>query len=113
MTVKNPELVNIKDNIGSLAYELLFVSFRRCVNETQSVVCASDVDFKEHIGKYNVMLMSMINFIEYEEVEPGVGPVKRTLRTISYEPLSQDLSLSIYKMSSFIEHQISLEDCQL
>ena len=87
LTVKNPELVNIKDSIDSAANEILTIFFRRCVNETRSVLCASDVEFEEYIGNHSVMLSSLINFIEYEEVEPGVGPVKRILRTILYESL--------------------------
>ena len=104
MTLKNPELVNIRDSIDSSSVEGLRIYFRRCINETQSVVCASDEDIDQHIGKYYIMLSTLINFVEYEDVEPGVGPIKRVSTTALYESLKQDMTILVTRMFSFIEH---------
>ena len=42
LTVKNPELVNLRDNFDSSAWQGLRIAFRRCINETSTVECASD-----------------------------------------------------------------------
>ena len=50
-------------------------------------MCASDEEIDQRIGKYEILLSSLINFVEYEDVEPGVGPVKRISTTVSYDVL--------------------------
>ena len=53
-------------------------------------------------------MMTLQNFIDYENVDPGVGPVERMSRTIELRPF--DLLVPKVHFYSFIEHQISLED---
>ena len=57
------------------------------------------------------MLRSLTNFIDYEDVEPGVGPVRRIPFTVEYLHADKlDLFNFVEHVYSFIEHQIQLED---
>jgi hypothetical protein len=59
----------------------------KCSNKTQSVECATESEIDQKIRKYTVMTVSLINFIEYEDVVPGVGPIKRIAKTFSLDSL--------------------------
>ena len=110
-TVKNPELVNLRDNYDSSAMESLRVKFKRCINETDSTtICASDSEIDAEIGRHNVLLTSLINFVEYEDVEPGIGPIKRISGSVFYGPLQTDSDVYTKRIYSFKEHQIALQD---
>lgn len=52
--------------------------------------------------------MFLQNFIDYDNVEPGVGPVKRMARTVESRPF--DTKTPKIHFYSLIEHQIALED---
>ena len=89
---------------------MLRIDLRRCINETQSIPCASNREIEDKIGKMNLQISSLINFVEYEEVEPGVGPIKRISKTIKIDKLNQDFAIAKAAVYSFIEHKVSLED---
>ena len=60
------------------------------------------------MSENKVLVKSLINFIEYEDVEPYVGPIKRIGNTIDSRFLFSDEQPMI--KYSFVEHRIRLED---
>ena len=67
-------------------------------------MCASEEEIGQKISKYNIMLTTLINFVEYEDVEPGVGPVKRISKSVLFEPLLYDKKVVTTDFFPFIEH---------
>ena len=90
LTIKDPQLVNLKDSVDSSAAENLYVELRQCINETQTIICASEQEIKERISSRILMISSLTNFVEYDEVEPGVGPIKSISRTVAIDKLALD-----------------------
>ena len=88
LTIKDPELINLRDSLDSSAAESLRVILNRCRNDTQSsIVCASDQEIELKVGNTGLHITSLINFVEYEEVEPGIGPIKRIAKTVTFDAL--------------------------
>ena len=82
LTIKDPEKVILRDNLNSLAIQSLELKFQKCQNETSSVICASEDEIEKKIQSLTLVLGSLTNFVAYDEVEPGVGPIKRIARTV-------------------------------
>ena len=111
MTIKDPEQANLRDSHDSSGANQLEINFSKCRNETSSQPCASEEEIDSKIRGYTIMLKTLTNFVEYDDVDPGVGPIKRIATTLELMP-TEKLELGGFQENifSFIEHQVSLED---
>jgi hypothetical protein len=108
LTIKDPEKHFLKDIKDSLSSVILEINVARCHSATSNVECKSDEEALAYLEKFNIHLSTLINFIDYENVDPGVGPIKRTASTVElfgFDPQAKDV-----RFHSFIESQIELED---
>ena len=64
------------------------------------------------MDKHEFGLIQIRNFVDFSEVEPYKGPIKKTLERVES---NSDIDLRYYvkRGYSFIEHQVSLEDSLL
>ena len=49
--------------------------FKECKNETSSIVCKSQSDIDKFVKKHTITLATMRSYVDYDNVDPGVGPV--------------------------------------
>ena len=115
LTVKDTDQVNLIDKFDISSVNFLEVYFQKCQNETSLSPCASFEQIDAYIGNHTIVMGTFTNFVEYDDVEPGVGPIKRIYSTFSTDfPGNGNLqSLIQLNRFSFIEHQVSLEDSHL
>ena len=80
LTLKDPHSYSIRDAFDSFNSEYLVFQVHRCNNATSTVTCADFGENEENLGsylaQYNMGLMSLTNYIDYDEVEPFAGPLK-------------------------------------
>ena len=81
LTVEDPDLVNLIDKYDISSVNFLEIYFQKCQNETSLSPCASLEQIDQKIVDYTILLGSLTNFIQYDEMEPGVGPIKRIYST--------------------------------
>ena len=111
LTFKDPDQINLRDGHDSLEVNQLEIYLSKCRNETSPIPCASEQEIDSKINEHSIFLRSLTNFIDYEEVEPGVGPVGRIPFTVELMHTDKlDLLYFQEHVFSFIEHQIQLED---
>lgn len=58
----------------------------------------------KYLKSHSFALFSLVNYVDYENVEPGVGPVERIVRAIESRKLED--STRLIHFYSFVEHQI-------
>ena len=105
LTVKDIDKHYLRDSTDSLSTINLDIDIKRCDrNNSSSIGCASEDESLQYFGEYGFHLMTLQNFIDYEDVDPGVGPIKRIAQTIELRPFALDF-YRIY-LYAFIEHQI-------
>lgn len=77
----------MRDAKDSTAVVMLFFDIARCDVTTQPEnFCASDEESEQYFITYDFYMMTLQNFIDYDNVDPGVGPVERMSRTIQVRP---------------------------
>ena len=42
--------------------------------------CSDDAEFDEYLNNHSLLLISLRNYIDYENVEPGIGPLNQHLQ---------------------------------
>ena len=115
LTLKDPHSYSIRDAFSSFNSEYLAFLVHRCNNATSTVTCADFGENEEHLGnylaQYNMGLMSITNFIDYDEVDPFVGPMKQIEEWQQVKPieLKKDKTFE-YNTIKLVEHKINLED---
>ena len=81
LTLKDPHSFSIRDAFSSINSEYLAFLVQRCNNATSTVTCADFGENEENLGnylaQYDFGLMTITNFIDYDEVDPFVGPMKQ------------------------------------
>ena len=79
MLIKDPENINLVDNSSSFNSEFLNVQIHRCNNATSTVTCASYAEIDTYIQDRRFGFGTLLNFIDYDEVDPFKGPLKTAL----------------------------------
>lgn len=115
LTLKDPHSYSIRDAISSFNSEYLAFQVHRCNNATSTVTCADFGENEENLGnylaQYNMALITITNFINYDEVDPFVGPMKHIEEWTRAKPieLKKDRSFE-HEIAKLVEHKINLED---
>ena len=95
-TLKDPHKYDIVDNTSSFTAQFLQFYLKKCDNETSAIPCADfgqdEQELKKYLDSHVLSLMRLVNFVDYDEVEPGVGPVKRAFDFIE---LVSDWNLTV------------------
>ena len=60
----------------------LALTILKCNNETSSVECASEEEFKQYLKNHTLSLITAYNYIDYDEVEAFKGPMKHTMQWV-------------------------------
>ena len=82
-TLKDPEKYNLKNNAGSSSFDLEAFAFviKTCNNATSAVVCAHFGDnyefLDEYLAKRSIFLHKTTNYIDYDDVDPFEGPIRK------------------------------------
>ena len=83
LTIKDIDKHYLRDSIDSLSTVNLDIEVKRCDrNNTSSIECASEEETLKYFGQNGFHLATLQNFIDYQDVDPGVGPIKRIAQTI-------------------------------
>ena len=103
LTVKEIDKHFVRDSKDSGASVSLEFNIARCDNKTKlESDCASEAESVEYLTSNNFYMMTLQNFIEYEEVDPGVGPVVRIPRSVELKQFN--LKQKRVNYYSFVEH---------
>ena len=62
------------------------------------------------MSKHTLVFQSIESFVDYENVEPGIGPIKEFFKYHNGFPLTEAFDKPKGYWYKFDEHQISLED---
>ena len=108
LVIKDPYSVDLDMNyLASLDAHKLSIFVRICDPTTSAVACASESEISQFFNEHGVSLGSLKNFVDYQSVEPGKGPIRQ-----SFDISEQREGLSIGRVMrvgiSFVEHRISL-----
>ena len=79
-TAKNLDDFTLVDNPESPATgRLISFAIKQCNNATSATPCADfgpgDEHLQAYLKKHKLVSYSMLSFVDYENVEPGVGPL--------------------------------------
>ena len=91
----------------------LAVDLVRCQPNISPVTCSEEGEIENYMQKHILWFANIRSFIDYENVEPGIGPVKQFMKDIKLFQLSKALIERKWYAYNFVEHQISLEDSLL
>ena len=81
ITVKDFSSIEITDSLyNSHSFETLVIRVKRCVEATSPVPCASASELEEYMKNTKFELAHLYNYVDHAEIDPGVGPVKQTLK---------------------------------
>ena len=72
-TPKDPNNVFLRNNLITSNHRLLRVQYKKC---SLPIGCAQDVEIVQFFKEVDILLMSAINYIDYDEVTPNVNPIK-------------------------------------
>ena len=75
LTIKDPSSYGLSGNLyvgKSLAVDLV-----RCQPNVSPLPCAEESEIEEYMQKHTLWFSNIRSFIDYENVEPGIGPVKQ------------------------------------
>ena len=86
------------------------MEFTRCQQNSSPLPCAEKSEIDKYMARHALNFGTLHSFIEYDNVEPGISPVKQFFKPINNFILSEDLNEPKQYDYNFIEHQISLED---
>ena len=86
------------------------MDFVRCSNQTSTVTCASPDEITSYLAAHRLGLVTVLNYIDYDEVDPGKGPLKSAFQWIELLELKFEEKAFGTKRISFQEHRIELED---
>lgn len=77
---------------------------RMCNNSTSPVECAPFGDnyelLDEYLARHSLFMQKTTNYVDYDEVEPFVGPVKQTSQVVESLQL-EGLNKSVTQMRKF------------
>ena len=79
----------MKNNLGNTGLDCEFFAFmiKMCDNSTSSVVCAPFGDnyelLYEYLERHELFIFKTTNYIDYDEVDPFKGPLKRISEIVS------------------------------
>ena len=80
-TIKDAKQYNLVDNVSSYTAKFLSFYLKKCDNETSAVQCADFGDNDEllidYLANFQFVLQEATNFIDYENIEPHVGPLQQ------------------------------------
>ena len=97
-----------------MSSEYLSFQIKACDNQTSTVTCADFGDdealFKEYLDKHSLLILNVVNFVDYSNIEPFEGPLKQTTQFMDVISLGENPSMTLYTRYSFVEHQVELED---
>ena len=79
ITFEDPSAVTITRRLEG---STLGFFFRRCSNETSPVDCKSQDEIDSWTYNHTIILGTLRNYIDFENVEPGVGPVKNVFEEL-------------------------------
>ena len=85
--IKDPEQHVLVDNAASFSSEILDVNFIRCRNQTSSVTCASPDEISSYLALHRLGLVTVYNYIDYDEVDPYSGPLKSVYQWLELREL--------------------------
>ena len=108
-TLKDAEKYSIVDNVSSLSSIYLNIQVRKCNNQTSEVTCADfgeqDQYLKNYVRTQQIILLTAINFIDYEDIVPYEGPVRHSQQVIDpFRLASLDLNRTTTVRYEIIEH---------
>ena len=77
LTIKNTDSFNLQ---GQYPFgNTLTMQLVRCKPSTSPVPCAEESEIRQYISQLILFFGSIESFVDYEDVEPGIGPIKSYL----------------------------------
>ena len=82
ITASNPESIDLVDNSASFTSRSLSIQISRCDSDDSSVECASEPEFLQFMEKFSFAIITAINFVDFGDVEPFIGPIKNAMQFV-------------------------------
>ena len=67
---------------------MLTFTLKRCDQTDEENDCADDEELEEYVDRHRMFLFADRTFVDYENVEPRVGPIGHAIEQISSFKLS-------------------------
>ena len=116
LTLQDPELYSLIDNGASTTSQFLSLQIKKCDKQTSAIACADfgeDEQFLiDYLSKHLVTVISAFNYIDYDEIDPFLGPLKYGTQWISVVEGKELLIPNKISKNrfSFVEHRVELQD---
>ena len=79
ITLKNPQNFNLKNQAYGKDNQILSTTLQRCNQTNSEIDCANDEELRDYVNRHILNFMIDRTFVDYENVEPGVGPIGHTI----------------------------------
>ena len=90
VTLKNSQNFNLKNKILGKDNQILTMTLQRCNQTNSEIDCANDEELRDYVNKHKLNFMIDRTFVDYENVEPGVGPIGHATEVIETFYLSYE-----------------------
>ena len=95
ITLKNPQNFNLKNRALSKDNQILALTLQRCNQTNSEIDCANDEELRDYVNKNILQFMIDRTFVDYEKVEPRVGPIGHAIELINSFSLSYENPVAV------------------